>query len=296
MSTNGMNVRNALLTVHFSISAWEARKQDKKATREVAEAHNTATSVGRYHKDLLPEAREHENILKIRNAWRVAHYENTLPWGDEGGRVMRSASFLDYAAMYRDYKAQWDAALEEFYAAYPTLVAQAELRLNTLFDPKDYPDLAEVRRRFAVRLNTYPLPDAEDFRIIDGIPPEEADRLVAEAVEGINARLNDAVKDLWTRMHKVVTNMQERLAVPLDEKGKPQKGGKFHDTLVTNVAELVELLPRLNLTNDPEIARMATDMGQLVAFPAETLRVSPEARSATQAKAAALAKRMAQYL
>jgi hypothetical protein len=35
------NVRNSLLTVHFSISAWEARKQDKKATREVAVTHGT---------------------------------------------------------------------------------------------------------------------------------------------------------------------------------------------------------------------------------------------------------------
>lgn len=295
-NAQGMNVRHALLTVSFSISAWEARKQDKKATREVALAHNTDTNVGRYHKDLLPDAKEHEAILKLRNAWRVAHYENTLPWGDDGGRVMRSASFLDYAEMYRNYKAQWDAALATFFDAYPTLVAAAELRLNTLFDPRDYPDVSEVKRRFAVRLNTYPLPNAEDFRIIDGIPPEEADRLVAEAVDGINARLNDAVKDLWGRMYKVVANMQERLSVPLDEKGKAAKGGKFHDTLVTNVAELIELLPRLNLTNDPNIDAAAKAMMGLVQHPAETLRVSPEAREATRAKAAALAKKMAQYV
>lgn len=288
---NTTNVRSSLITVHFSISAWEARKQDKKATKEVAVTHGTDASVGRYHKDLLPGAVEHEKILKLRNAWRVAHYENTLPWGDEGARVMRSSSFLDYAAMYRTYKAQWDAALAEFFVVYPTLVAQAELRLNTLFNAKDYPDLPEVQRRFDVKLTNYPLPDTEDFRILDGIPPEEADRLVAEAVDGINARLNDAVRDLWARMHKVVTNMQERLSVPVGE-----KGGKFHDTLVSNVQDLLELMPKLNLTNDPEIAQMGRDMTALVAHPAETLRQSPDAREATRAKAAALAKRMAQYV
>lgn len=285
------NVRHSLLTVHFSISAWEARKQDKKATREVAVTHGTDTSVGRYHKDLLPGAAEHEAILKLRNAWRVAHYENTLPWGDEGGRVMRSASFLDYAASYRTFKAQWDTALEEFFIVYPSLVAKAELRLNTLFNAADYPDVNAVRERFSVRLNTYPLPDVEDFRIIEGIPPEEADRLVAEAVEGINARLNDAVRDLWTRMHTAVSNMQARLSVPAGT-----KGGKFHDTLVSNVQDIVDLLPKLNLTNDPAIAQMGRDLAQLVMHPAETLRISPDARAATQLKAAALVKQMAQYV
>lgn len=288
---NTTNVRHSLMTVCFSISAWEARKQDKKATKEVATTHGIETSVGRYHKDLLPGAVEHDAILKLRNAWRVAHYENTLPWGEDGERVIRSSSFLDYAAMYNEYKAKWDAALETFIAAYPTLVSQAELRLNTLFDPKDYPEVDEVRRRFCVRLRNYPLPDTEDFRILDGIPPEEADRLVAEAVDGINARLTDAIKDLWARMYKVVGNMQERLAVPVGE-----KGGKFHDTLVTNVQDLIELLPKLNLTNDPDIARAAQEMSALVQHPAETLRQSEEVRKATCAKAAALAKRMSQYV
>jgi hypothetical protein len=291
VNANTSTVRHSLLTVHFSISAWEGRKQDKRASKEVATTHGTDSNVGRYHKDLLPGAVEHDEILKLRNAWRVEHYENTLPWGDEGSRVMRSASFLDYAAMYRTREGHWTRLLNKFEAAYPTLVAQAELRLNTLFDPKDYPPVDQVMQRFSVRLNTYPLPDVEDFRIIEGIPPEEADRLVAEAVEGINTRLNEAVKDLWARMHVVVTNMQERLAVPIGA-----KGGKFHDTLVGNVQDLLDVLPKLNLTNDPAIAQMAADMTHLVQFPAETLRQSPDARETTGLKAAALAKRMAQYV
>lgn len=288
---NATSVRHQLLTVHFSISAWEARKQDKKATSEVAKNHTIDSKIGRYHKDLLPGAVEHEKILSIRNAWRVAHYANTLPWGDDGGRVMRSASFMDYAEVYRNFEGQWRAALTAFESAYPTLVAQAELRLNTLFNPADYPRVDQVMDRFRVKLNTYSLPDAEDLRILEGIPPEEAERLVTEAIDGINARLTDAVRDLWTRMHEVVSKMQERLAIPAGE-----KGGKFHDTLVSNVAELVELLPKLNLTNDPEIDALGKAMGQLVQVPAETLRTSPEAREVTRKKAAELAKRMAQYV
>lgn len=288
---NTTNLRHQLLTVHFSLSAWEARKQDKRATREVAVAHGTDTSVGRYHKDLLPGSVEHEAIIKLRNAWRVWHYENTLPWGDEGARVIRSSSFLDYGAGYRTRNALWDEAIEAFIDVYPQAVAQAELRLNTLFDRGDYPDADEVRRRFAVRMRTYPLPDAEDFRIIDGIPPEEADRLVAEALDGMNARINDAVRDLWKRMHTVVDNMNQKLSVP-----HGAKGSAFHDTLVSNIGELVELMPKLNLTGDPVIAKFGEEMALLAAHQPQALRTQPDVREATRLKAAELAQRMAQYI
>lgn len=285
------NIRNQLLVVSLNISAWEARKQDKKATKEVADNHGTDATVGRYHKDLLPEAAEHDVILKIRNAWRVWHYENTLPWGDDAGRVLRSVDFLDYAEGYNEFKIQWDAAVEAFLNVYPTLVAQAELHLNTLFNPRDYPSAAEVRDRFNVRMNTYPLPNAEDFRIVEGIPPEEAEKLCAAAVEGLETCLSTAIKDVWKRMYGVVSAMQARLDVPIGE-----KGGKFHDSLVDNVAELVRMMPNLNLLNDPEITEIAAEMKALTKYPAETLRVLPEARSITAERAAALAAKMASYV
>jgi hypothetical protein len=285
------NIRNQLLVVSLKISAWEARKQDKKATKEVADAHAIDTAVGRYHKDLLPDAKEHNDILKIRNAWRVWHYEQTLPWGDDAGRVLRSVDFLDYAAGYNEFKRAWDDAVEKFVLVYPTLVAQAELHLNTLFNTSDYPSVAEARDRFNVRMNTYPLPNAEDFRIIEGIPADEAEKLCVAAVEGLEACLNTAIKDVWSRMYGVVTAMQARLEIPIGE-----KGGKFHDSLVDNVAELLAILPNLNLLNDPEITTMSSEMKSLTKYPAETLRISPEARSVTAERAAALAAKMACYV
>ena len=286
-----MDIRNTLLCVSFSISCWEARKQDKKATREVATNHATDAKVGRYHKDLLPDAAEHEAILKIRNAWRVWHYDNTLPWGDDASRVLRSAAFLDYTQGYNAFKAQFDQACEDFYAAYPTLIAQAQLRLNTLFDARDYPDVSEVRRRFATRINTYPLPNANDFRVLDGITAEEAERLRAEAISGLEAQVTDAMKELWGRMHKVVAAVHERLAVPI---GAP--GATFRDSLLENVRDLLEVLPRLNLTGDSDIARMAVEMDGLARLEPDTLRASVDARAATAAKAAKLAQQMAVFV
>jgi len=284
-------IRNQLLCIALNISCWEARRQDKKVNTEVAAAHGTATGVGRYHKDLLPDAVEHQNILKLRNAWRVWHYENTLPWGNDGSRVIRSAAFLDYTTEYRAYKDKFNDACEAFYNAYPTLVAQAEFKLNTLFDPQDYPDVSLIKDKFRVSMTTYPMPNAEDFRIIEGIPPEEVERLRSEAVAGLNEQVTLAIKDLWGRLHTVVLAMQSRLELGTD--GKPLK---FHDSLVNNIADLLDKVPQLNLTGDPDITQMTQDMRELIAFGPATLREDMTARSEISQKARELAKRMACFV
>ncbi len=284
------HIRNQLLCVGLSISCWEGRKQDRKATKEVADKHGTASSVGRYHKDLLPGAAEHEAILKIRNAWRVWHYENSLPWGDDSSRVMRSAAFFDYMEGYRDWKAQFEDACNTFYGAYDSLVARAEMHLNTLFDPTDYPVLEEVKRRFAVRMNVYPMPNADDFRVIDGIDPSEAEALRQQAISGLETQVSEALKDLWTRMHTVVTAMHSRLDIP-----HGAKGGQFRDSLVENIEDLLVRVPKLNLTNDPMINQLTDEMHQLIC-PPDVLRSNPDARVRKAAQAKALAARMAQYV
>ncbi|MHB0965309.1 MAG: hypothetical protein ACYC36_02535 [Bellilinea sp.] len=284
-------IRNQLLCINLNISCWEARRQDKKVNSEVAQAHGTAAGVGRYHKDLLPDAEEHRAILKLRNEWRVWHYENTLPWGNDGSRVIRSVAFLDYAAGHRQYKDKFEALCETFFAAYPTLVAAAEFKLNTLFDAADYPPVEAVKDRFNVRMTTYPMPNAEDFRIIEGIPPEEVERLRTEAVAGINDQVTMAIKDLWGRLHGVVSAMHARLEIGSD--GRPLK---FHDTLVSNIEDLLDRVPQLNLTGDAEITTMTEEMRALVAFDPATLREDLTVRSEVSDKASELARRMAAWL
>jgi hypothetical protein len=284
-------IRKQLLCLSFNMSCWEARRQDKKVNGEVAASHGTAAGVGRYNKDLLPDAAEHQAILKLRNAWRVWHYENTLPWGNDGSRVIHSMAFIDYTNEYRAYKHKFEQACEDFYARYPALVAEAEFKLNTLFNAADYPPVEIVKDRFDVRLNVYPMPNAEDFRIIEGIPQEEVERLRSEAVSGIEEQVTTAVKELWGRLHSVVTAMQARLETGTD--GKPLK---FHDTLVSNIEDLLDKVPQLNLTGDDAITTMTQDMRALIKHQPATLREDVQVRNEVAAKARALAKRMACFV
>ena len=93
MTTHRIN--ESAMLVSLNISQWRAYKSDKKITAEVAVTHNSDASMGKYRKSLL--AREAlAAIQKIAGAARDSHYTLTLPWADEGRRILSNAGYWKY--------------------------------------------------------------------------------------------------------------------------------------------------------------------------------------------------------
>src|ERR1700758_1805880 len=84
----------------LSISMWSARKHDPEASEEIAFRHGARPDAGRYHKVLLPKEALAE-IQKIVSEARQKHYFVTLPWGDDGYRVLPGAAYFDHAIKMR---------------------------------------------------------------------------------------------------------------------------------------------------------------------------------------------------
>src|SRR5574343_976798 len=160
------------LLVRLSISQWTARKHDKRVTAEVARNHNTAADVGRYNKRLVGD-RAIKAVAKVANAARTDHYYHTLPWLDDGARILPSKNYIKYCEVMRSHKAEFDAVADQFSADYPQLREQAERDLNGLFDINDYPPTWEIRNKFGFELGFLPLPETTDFRVI--LQAEEMD-------------------------------------------------------------------------------------------------------------------------
>ena len=80
------------------------------------------------------------------------------------------------------------------------------------------------------------------------------------------------------RLKEVVSHMVERLKEP---------ESRFHASLVTNVFELVDLLPRLNVNQDEELNRFAGEIkDRLCGFTARDLKKNEILRVATANDAA----------
>jgi cell division FtsZ-interacting protein ZapD len=90
------------------------------------------------------------------------------------------------------------------------------------------------------------VPTAGDFRI--DINEQAKAELAQQYAEHFNQRLDGAMRDIWGRLHDCLTHMSDRLTDSQDGKRRI-----FHDTMLTNASNLVELLGRLNVTNDAKL-------------------------------------------
>jgi hypothetical protein len=148
--------------------------------------------------------------------------------------------------------------------------------LNGLFREEDYPAAEKLRKKFGVKLEVLPIPTGNDFRV--QMSAEEQARVAREIDTNVRESLTRGTEDLWKRLREVVSHMVDRLNEP---------ESRFHATMVTNVFDLVELLPHLNVSNDVDLNRFADQIRQrLCGFTAQDLKKHDLLRVATATDAA----------
>src|SRR5260221_10855690 len=126
--------RKAMLAM-LQIKKWSASKHDKRASREVATNHNASMLAGRYRKHLLPsESNALDDVQKSADDARTFHYANTLPWGQDGSRILPKENYFDYVEQMRKFRHAFNAALHVFVAQYPVLRVNARGLLGTLYE------------------------------------------------------------------------------------------------------------------------------------------------------------------
>lgn len=282
----------------LKVCQWSARKTDKKVTREVNESHNAARDAGRYNKQLLAKSAL-EKIQTIAGEARKSHYRMTQPWLDDGARILPAKLFIEYSNELRQARERFESAVAEFVANYPSFVEQARLDLNGMFDASDYPDAAKIAAAFDFGTRVYAMPDSSvssDIRIAIG--DQQADD-IRKATEAASAEaLQGAMRDAWQRIAKVVGAMVERLNAYKPAAGKGERTeGNFHASLVTNIRDLVSVLPCFNLQQLPELDAITARMEQeLCAHDADELKDSMQLREATARAAASIMDQVSGYV
>lgn len=268
------------LLVALSISQWSARKFDKKATDEVNNAHG-ATDAGRFNKALV--SRDHlQEIQKIANEARTFHYENTLPWGDNGERLLPAANYFEYTRAIATLKNKFDGLVREFCQSYPLMIDEARRRLNGLFNETDYP--ANVADKFEVKTSFMPVPQSADFRL--NLNAQEVDSLRGKIEDEIGRRFAAAQHDVFVRVADHLKRMHERLSV---------NDAVFRNSLFENLRELIDLLPRLNFSQDSRIAHLSQELKALYCEP-EAVRNDVALRQQKAAQVEGILDRMSAFM
>src|ERR1700757_4666412 len=268
--------RAMLAAVHISI--WTAVKHDRKVSRQVADEHGAPETAGRYNKKLLSGAARLDDLRSFAGQIRQSFYKITLPWSDEGYRLLPAHFYFDWTEQMRKYEAEFEHLVEDFLTVYPQYIEQVRPELNGLFSQDDYPSPKKLRNKFGIRLEVLPIPSGHDFRVT--MSAEEQARVAKEIDANVRQSLARGTADLWERLKEVVGHMVDRLNEP---------ESRFHASLVTNVYDLVKLLPQLNVGEDRDLNRFAAEIEKrLCDYNARELKQNEILRVATAHDATAL--------
>ncbi len=236
-----MSLQTNAMLITLSVSCWTGRVQDKKVSEEV-DANHGATNAGRYNKLLIDKAYM-DPLVQHAGKVRQYHYKMTLPWMDNGARLLPSALFMEYSQEIRSLSAAYENIVDNFISLYDSkLVQDARMRLGTLYDPEDYPPGMDLRSKFSISTDIVPVPDGHDFRV--DINDAERVRISKEISAAVAERQASAERDAWARCKDVVSTIQARLSSP-----KPV----IRESLIDNASELVRLLPGLNISGNPKM-------------------------------------------
>ena len=276
-------IARAAMLVDLNIKVYSGRKQDRKTQAEVTTAKGSGSKrAASVYKSLFADCKELDDITKYQARIRAEHYRLTKPWADNGQRLLPTKLLLEYQGAMGRCKAEFEFLVDKFVVKYDTLVAAAAFQLGTLFDRDEYLPGSQIARKFAIETSFSPLPIAGDFRV--DIESEVQQQLITQYEAKSQALLAQSTQDSWSRLHKVLTNLSDRLVI--EEDGTKRK---FHDTLVSNAEELCELLDALNVTADPDLERARSKLlDAMTGVTPKELRTEDSTRIETKRKVDAI--------
>lgn len=286
----------------LSISAWSGYRYDKQTSEEIAQLHGAENDAGRFNKRLVPGKALKEITSAIGQA-RRDHEFLTLPWGDNGSRLLPGATYMEHTALMKQRKQEFEAAVARFVGGFENLVC-SQSRLGTLLKVEDYPGMIEdggrlrfvrpreLRNLFSFDTTIDPMHDPNDFRVAIG--DEERERIKRQIAQSVEAAIRVGTRDLWQRLYKAVAHMSQRMNEynAADGENKP----KLYSSMVTNIVEIVDVLPSLNVAGDADLSRMAEEVRKALVFDTKELKKSESLRSEAAQKATEIAQRMAAYM
>jgi len=255
--TDTQSVTSGAFLLRLNISQFSPRKLDKKATREARERAAASDKAGvQVHKRILASD-VLEDISSNANAARAEFRRRTVAWQYDGVGAITADGYPDFLTAMGKYRAEHDRLVKDFLASYDAEARVAPQHLGSLYDPADYPAVAEVASKFSFAVTADPMPQSGDFRV-QGLGASQAAAIKASIDARFKVAVEAAASEAWDRIVKLVDKMQKSLAEYKPRNGEEKAQKVFHDTLVTNVQDLINVLPSLNINKDPALTEITT--------------------------------------
>jgi len=276
-------IQEVAIKVKLNVSCWPAKKEDKEATKATHLQQGAKQDAGTYRKNMV--SKKHlKPIRDIETEARKFHREVTLPWGQDGERVLPASMVDEYTAEMRRLHQDFDLAVAEFKQKYPAIVIDEKSTLGSMYNQSEYPSLRELEDKFDFRVSITPIESADDFRI--KLSESIIDRIKDDVRRQENENQLNITTDLYNRLQNVIEDMIGRLtATKKDKKTGETIYKSFSYTALTNITDLAALLPKLNINNNYGLSELHKEiMDKLGKISVEDIRESEAVREVTVQK------------
>ena len=256
------------LLVRLSVKYPSFSKTDKGVSLEVADQKNANQRAVKVIKTLIDTTHPAYKAVKTaRGALYNVFAAETAPWSEDGWYIIKAKGYDRFTEVMREKTDAFDIAVTDFLKVYPELVDQAPLRLGDLFDADVFPSVEACAELFHSDVEVRPVPEAGDFRV--AMSAEDKQKIVTQMQRKNDERVTQVTGECFDRAYSAISNMVERLEAFDPDK----KGAKLYDSLVGNVRDIADLLPSLNVGDDPRLEQLAKDIGlRLTETDASTLK------------------------
>jgi hypothetical protein len=267
VSTQELSKRAVL--VRLKISYWRASAKDVELSHETSEGKNAAEDVVNCIVKYLPEGAL-SSVTTAKSRLDAAHKRYTLPWLDGGTRILPAKLYDKYNEKMDLAEAYFQETVADFLKDYPSYLADASDRLGDI-DASKMPSIEQIAGLFGVNRRTMPMPSIKDWRVDLG----DAQLAVAQesAAQAIQEAAKESVQVLYQKMEKCLDRIVSTLAIA---------DAKFKNTLIDNLKDLCDMIPILDITDDPELDKLRRAcVSRLTKLNPDSLRKEPETREQT---------------
>lgn len=188
-------------------------------------------------------------LKKFQGAWKAALEKYARFPFASGTKLLPAACVEQFVKADQSFKDKVDEVWMQWADdEYPQWLATAPERMGGLFDPQDFPALSDCKERFICDVTMAPLGNAEQVQRISLLSPDMKELMEQATNDAFAKGVAESNKKNW---QDIMTPLKHLVAT-LE---KPKK--VIRDTLIGNIISIVEMLPQVNLSGDPQLAELA---------------------------------------
>lgn len=283
-------VQGNVMKVQLSIGDIPSTLKDYEVTSSVLDDKGSKRDGGEWKTKLWSRSNRYHRALRraINNARNYTR-DVTLASDVKGERLLKTTFYLEYKTKMQELEACYWEAAKKMLKNYDRMVEAEKKRLGKLSDTIEYPSRIMVKNTLHFQLDFLGIPKGNEMLEKYGLtlPDKEVKRLSEQVEAKTTKQLQASMVETYKRVFKAVHSVASKLA---------DSDATFRDSLVGNMHELANIIPNLNMTDDPYLETLAKDIkDKLGKHSAKELREDPDVRLKVASEALNITKQMSDF-